>query len=244
MYNQLKKLAKNLLPASLLKANEARLRSLVALRYAGRTHRCNVCGAGLSTFVKLERGDLLCPRCGSLPRSRRLWHILSEEMEVSGLRVLHFSPPKSVAEKLRASPLAEYVTTDFEGEFAADKSYDITAIEEPDGRFDLIICYHVLEHITDDATAMRELNRVLTLGGLCLIQTPFREGDTYEDASITTPADRLLAFGQEDHVRVYSVAGLTERLRMAGFRVAGITYPPNHLHGWRAGETVLYAEKK
>ncbi|MFT5999094.1 MAG: SAM-dependent methyltransferase [Neolewinella sp.] len=244
MYNQLKKIAKNLLSASVLKANEDRFRRLVALRYAGSTYRCNICNTGLSTFVKLERGDLLCPRCGSLPRGRRLWHILSEEMEVSGLRVLHFSPPESVATKLRAYPLAEYVTTDFEGEFTADKFYDITAIDEPAGRFDLIICYHVLEHIPDDAAAMRELQRVLAPGGLCLIQTPFREGETYEDASVTTPAGRLAAFGQDDHVRVYSVAGLTERLRTAGFRVAGITYPPNHSHGWRAGETVLYAEKK
>jgi SAM-dependent methyltransferase len=165
-------------------------------------------------------------------------------MEVSGLKVLHFSPSGSVATKLRAYPLAEYVTTDFEGEFAADKSYDITAIDEPDGRFDLIICYHVLEHIAEDTAAIRELQRVLTPGGLCLIQTPFREGDIYEDASITTPSGRLAAFGQDDHVRVYSAAGLTDRLRTAGFRVAGITYPPNHLHGWRAGETVLYAEKK
>ncbi|WP_020566754.1 class I SAM-dependent methyltransferase [Neolewinella persica] len=244
MYNQLKSIARNLLPTAFLKANEERFRRLVALRYAGSTYRCNVCGTGLSTFVRLERGDLLCPRCGSLPRGRRLWHVLSEEMEVRGLKVLHFSPSASVAGKLREYPLAEYVTTDFEGEFTADKSYDITAIDEPDGRFDLIICYHVLEHIPDDAAAMQELHRVLAPGGLCLIQTPFREGDIYEDASIATAADRLAAFGQEDHVRVYSVAGLTDRLRKAGFRVAGITYPPNHLHGWRGGETVLYAEKK
>lgn len=244
MYNQLKKLTKKLLPASFLRANEDLLRRLVALRYAGTTYRCNVCGTGLSTFVKLKRGDLLCPRCGSLPRGRRLWHILSEEMEVSGLRVLHFSPSESLAKKLRAYPLAEYVTTDYAGEFAANKSYDITAIAEPDGRFDLVICYHVLEHVPEDELAMRELCRVLAPGGLCLVQTPFREGEIYEDASITTAAGRLAAFGQEDHVRVYSVGGLTERLRKAGFRVAEITYPPNHLHGWRAGETVLYAEKK
>lgn len=244
MYNQLKKIAGRLLPTSLLKANEDRLRRLIALRYAGTTYRCNCCGTGLSRFVRLESGDLLCPRCGSLPRGRRLWHILHEQMDIRGLRVLHFSPSPCLAGLLRAYPLAGYVTTDYEGEFIADQHYDITRITEPDNRFDLIICYHILEHIPDDRAAMSELYRVLAPGGLCLVQTPFREGtDIYEDPSITSPASRLAAFGQADHVRVYSVAGLTERLRAAGFRVLATTYPSNHLHGWRAGETVLLAEK-
>lgn len=243
MYNQLKLIARKLFPASVLKANEDRLRRLIALRYAGTTYRCNCCGTGLSQFVRLERGDLLCPRCGSLPRNRRLWHILYEQMDIRGLRVLHFSPSPSLAKLLRASPLVEYVTTDYEGEFVADQHYDITRITEPDNRFDLIICYHVLEHIPDDRAAMAELYRVLAPGGVCVVQTPFGEGDIYEDDRVDTPAGRLAAFGQEDHVRVYSVAGLTERLRAAGFRVLANTYPANHLHGWRAGETVLLAEK-
>ncbi len=244
MYQQLKKIARRLLPEPFLRANEDRLRRLVALRYAGSTYRCNCCGSGLSRFVSLASGDLLCPRCGSLPRSRRLWHLLSEEMDISGLDILHFSPPSALVHLLRKYPTGDYITTDFAGEFAADRHYDITAIDEPEDRFDLVLCYHVLEHIPDDAAALRELHRVLKPGGLCLVQTPFREGETYEDPAVTTPAGRLAAFGQEDHFRVYSAAGLQERLRQAGFRVAAITYPPNHLHGWRGGETVLYAEKK
>ncbi|MEL7159370.1 MAG: class I SAM-dependent methyltransferase, partial [Bacteroidota bacterium] len=156
----------------------------------------------------------------------------------------HFSPPRVLAELLRNAGTREYLTTDFAGEFTSDRHYDITAINEPDERFDVIVCFHVLEHIPDDRAAMAELHRVLAPGGLCLIQTPFREGAIYEDPSLVTPAERLVAFGQEDHVRVYSVAGLTGRLRTAGFRVMAMTYPPNHYHGWRGGETVLFAEKR
>lgn len=244
MYQSLKKIVTRVLPDRLLRANEDRLRRLIALRYAGSTYRCNCCGTGLSRFVTLAGGDQLCPRCGSLPRSRRLWHLLSAEMDISGLDVLHFSPPPVLARLLRKYPTGRYLTSDFAGEFTADEHYDLTAIDLPDQQFDLVICYHVLEHIPDDLTAMRELHRILKPGGLCLVQTPFREGETYEDDTITTPAGRLAAFGQADHVRVYSEAGLRERLTAAGFRVAAITYPPNHLHGWRGGETVLYAERK
>ncbi|WP_082921642.1 class I SAM-dependent methyltransferase [Lewinella sp. 4G2] len=242
MYEQLKSLAKSILPASILRANEDRLRYLASLRYRGSTYQCNCCGTGLSQFVKLERGDLLCPRCGSLPRTRRLWQILSEELDIRGQRILHFSPPAILNKLVREAGPAAYLTTDYEGEFSADRRYDITAIDEPDGQFDIVVCYHVLEHIPDDRAAMAELRRILKPGGLCLIQTPFREGETYEDPSLTTPAQRLQAYGQADHVREYSVKGLRQRLSEAGFRVAEITYPPNHLHGWRGGEVVLFCE--
>jgi SAM-dependent methyltransferase len=157
--------------------------------------------------------------------------------------VLHFSPPSALSRCLRGASLSEYVTTDFEDEFVADEQYDITNIDRSDNSFDLIICYHVLEHIPDDRAAMRELYRVLAPGGLCLIQTPFREGEIYEDGTITDAAGRLAAFGQEDHVRVYSVAGLVGRLETAGFSVDARQYSGDEFYGWRDGETVLWARK-
>ena len=41
---------------------------------------------------------------------------------------------------------------------------------------------------------------------------------TYEDFSITTPEGRRVAFGQNDHVRVYG-KDYKDRLESAGFRV-------------------------
>lgn len=243
MYDQLKSLAKKWLPPGLLRRFEPQLRALVTLKYLGKNHRCNCCGTRLSTFIVLERGDDLCPRCGSLPRSRRLWRLLSK-FDLHGQRVLHFSPPRALADRLRGASLGQYVTTDFENEFLADERYDITKIDLPDDSFDLIICYHVLEHIPDDRAAMAELYRVLAPGGLGLIQTPFREGETYEDPTITDAAGRLAAFGQEDHVRVYSVAGLSERLRAAGLTVEPRRYPGDEFYGWRDGETVIWARKR
>ena len=41
---------------------------------------------------------------------------------------------------------------------------------------------------------------------------------TYEDSAITEPEDRLEAFGQEDHVRIYG-RDYVDRLLAAGFEV-------------------------
>ena len=39
------------------------------------------------------------------------------------------------------SKFANYISTDFENQFYAEKNYDITEIEEKDNSFDLIICF-------------------------------------------------------------------------------------------------------
>src|SRR5690606_15351560 len=100
--------------------------------------------------------------------------------------------------------------TDLSGDFLSDFQYDITDIKVQNDQYHLIICYHVLEHIDNDYQAMNELFRVLKKDGTCIIQTPFKEGDIYEDASIINEHDRLIHFGQKDHVRIYSINGLKD----------------------------------
>jgi SAM-dependent methyltransferase len=101
----------------------------------------------------------------------------------------------------------------------ADLRLDISDMDLPDGSFDLILCSHVLEHVPDDRAAMSELRRVLADGGLALLLVPYRADlPTYEDPSIRSPLDRMQAFGQQDHVRIYGT-DLVDRLRAAGFDV-------------------------
>ena len=50
---------------------------------------------------------------------------------------------------------------------------DITAIPEPDGSFDAVLCTEVLEHLTDPVQALGELTRLLRSGGTILITAPF-----------------------------------------------------------------------
>ena len=48
-------------------------------------------------------------------------------------------------------------------------------------KYDMIICYHVLEHIDNDKQAMKEMMRILKPHGKCIIQTPYKEGKIHED---------------------------------------------------------------
>jgi SAM-dependent methyltransferase len=247
MYELLKNTAKRIIPKSLLRKNESFLRAIIALKYRGTQYECNVCGFQLSQFVQLSHmNEKLCPKCGSLPRTRRLVHLLFSEIGIKGKDILHFSPPKAINKKIIEGHPASYVTTDYLDEFEADKKLDITNIEEPDSIYDLIICYHVLEHIEADEKAMAELFRILKPNGLVLIQTPFKSGEIYEDYNIIAPEDRLKHFGQDDHVRIYSVAGLVERLEGNGFQltVRRFDEEKDERLGLKKGEVVLLAYKK
>ncbi len=218
MYKSLKSIAKRILPKQLLQNNEFFFRKLISLKYKGNNYQCNICDFKLKHFIELDDKDLLCPRCGSRSRTRRLYQTLLDTDALNGT-VLHFSPPRALSEKFKKLDNLNYYSSDFENEFIADYNYDITAIASESDFYDLIICYHVLEHIEDDIKAMSELYRVLKPNGICFIQTPFKVGDIYEDSSITSKEARKIAFGQDDHVRVYSIIGLQNRLESVGFKV-------------------------
>lgn len=138
---------------------------------------------------------------------------------------------------MRKKPI-DYVAADINPEnyndFGGMTFCDITAIDYPDERFDLIICSHVLEHIPNDRIAIRELFRVLKPRGTAILQVPISTTleQTIEDPSLTDPRERALRFGQNDHVRIYG-ADFPTRLRDGGFSVYKFD-PTSH---W--GETVV-----
>lgn len=245
MYSFLKKNIKSIIPKQFLFNNELFFRKFYGVFYIGKKHECNICNKKLKSFISLKNNDLLCPFCGSLSRNRRLWQLLSKNNAIKGT-ILHFSPSRSLFRKLKAEKNITYFSTDFENEFIADYKFDITNIEQKNNKFDTIICYHILEHIVDDKKAMQELYRVLKPEGTIYIQTPFKTGAIYEDFSIISPEERLKHFGQNDHVRIYSVEGLKNRLENVGFNVSIKTFENSDdcfYFGLKLSETVLIATK-
>jgi SAM-dependent methyltransferase len=244
LYELVKNIAKKILPDGFLTKREAAIRKALTVIYKGSNYQCNVCGEALRKFIKLENDDLLCPRCGSLPRTRSLWKILQPEL--ADKRILHFSPTPSLRTAIQqVHNKSSYLTTDFENEFTADVRLNIEELALDSSSFDIIICYHVLEHVIEDKKALIELFRVLANGGEVYIQTPFKEGKIYEDYSIVEPADRLQHFGQKDHVRVYSAEGLVERMNNVGFETEIIVkenLADNHL-GLKMRDVVLRGRK-
>ncbi|MDA9343681.1 class I SAM-dependent methyltransferase [Algibacter sp.] len=245
MYSFIKKSIKSIIPKQFLIKNELLFRYFYGIFYLGNKHQCNICEKKLRAFVKLKNEDLLCPFCGSLSRNRRLWKLVNEDHALKG-KLLHFSPSRNLYRRLKKDKNINYYSTDFEDEFLADYKFNITRITQSDATFDTIICYHILEHIMDDRKAIAELYRVLKPNGNIYIQTPFKEGDTYEDDSIILPEERLNSFGQDDHVRIYSRDGLKNRLKKNGFKVKEKTFQlieENYYFGFKSPETVLIAKK-
>lgn len=138
-------------------------------------------------------------------------------------RVLDIAPHPQVRRVLHAVfPDAQHVGADLlEPERPIEVRADMTAAPFRDGVFDLVVCYHVLEHIPDDAAAIAEVARVLAPGGLGLVQVPHRPTAPTDEDPDAPEAERVERFGQADHVRYYG-KDLVDRLRAGGLAVAAL----------------------
>jgi SAM-dependent methyltransferase len=205
---------------------EGKLRRTLLRRYRISHHKgdaveCPICGSTFSQFMwAWNRPHAICWSCGAAERHRALWLYLQSEQPLAAAKdVLHFSAEYPLAVRLREQIGPGYKTSELEPG-KADLTIDVTAIDLPDASLDAIICSHVLEHVPDDAGAMRELHRVLRPGGTAIVMVPLdhSRATTYEDPSITEPDEREAKFWQHDHLRLYA-PDIAERLRGAGFEV-------------------------
>ena len=131
--------------------------------------------------------------------------------------MLHVAPEACFEARFKKILGDRYLTADLFNPRAMVKM-DITDIRYPDHSFDVIYCGHVLEHVLDDRKAMSEFYRTLKTSGWAILLVPIIADETFEDASIVEPEDRLAAFGQADHVRIYG-PDYVDRLRAVGFEV-------------------------
>lgn len=188
--------------------------------------------------------DIYCPKCGSLERHRLLCLATQKHRFFAGKDVLHFAPEPAVKQLALGQSPRSYVTADL---FArgVDRKENIERLTIADGSFDVAICLHVLEHVNDGA-AIRELFRVLRPDGLLIAMFPIIEGwdETFEDASKTSPEERLLYFGQRDHARFF---GRDARARLAapGFVVEEYTgvEPEVSRYGLTRGEKIFLCHR-
>ena len=244
MYLFLKKIISKLIPKKIIFKNESILRNIIGSFYIGKNHECNVCKKKLRRFISINNSDLLCPFCGSRQRTRRLWQLLENELLTDNCRVLDFSPSRCLYRQLKKRETINYTSTDLSEDFIADHQWDITNIPAASNSYDLIVCYHILEHIQEDNKAMEELERILAPGGKIIIQTPFKEGKIYENDAIVSERDRIEHFGQKDHVRIYSVAGLKSRLENFKLKVTVLLYNEiSSYNGLNDNEIILLASK-
>lgn len=93
---------------------------------------------------------------------------------------------------------------------------DLLGLSFPDGRFDLVLCSQVLEHIPEDGRVLAELHRVVAPGGVLVLGVP------NEGCLLARLRNRWLepSIGRTtDHVHFYTQRAIGERARRAGFRL-------------------------
>jgi predicted SAM-dependent methyltransferase len=195
------------------------------VRHRGRAVGCPLCGSRFDRFKEAwNRPNALCWRCGSHERHRAQWLLFTRRPQLLAAprSLLHFAPEWTMRERI--APIAaergiRYLTADLDPA-GVDLQVDLMALDLPDDSFEAVMCSHVLEHVPDDAAAMRELRRVTASGGWCLVMVPLdvTRTETYEDPSVVTPEDRRREFLQDDHVRLYA-PDISGRLERAGFEV-------------------------
>ncbi len=193
------------------------------LSYYGRGRLCPVCGKSSRRFRQYglaPREDAECVSCGALERHRFVWlyvFIKTNLFDGTPKRMLHVAPERCLESRFRQRLGEGYLTADLSNTRAM-MNMDVTNIEYPDESFDVIYCSHVLEHVQGDRKAIREFYRVLRSNGWAILLVPITAKRTFEDPSMVEPAERLKAFGKEDHVRRYG-PDFVDRLREADFNV-------------------------
>ena len=230
------KLILNLIPRPVLQRVAEWIVPVVGLLYLGKGKQCPLCGCQRRKFLPYgyvtSRENALCPNCLSLERHRLLWLWLLRESDIGRgamalPKMLHIAPEVALMRKFKkmyAREAERYVTADLESPLA-DMHFDVQQIPLADESFDAIICNHIMEHVEDDRKALKELYRIMRRGGWGVILSPveLEREKTFEDDTITDPAERTRIFGQYDHRRIYG-RDHAARLREAGFEVYDIDY--------------------
>jgi len=206
-------------------------------------------------YAHFGRGETInlaaysCPECGAADRERLSALYIDEVVQAPGFvrgKLLHFAPEAPLTAKLRRLQAFDVRTADM-SMAGVDDRVDITAMRcYADRSFDAFICSHVLEHVSDDAAALRELHRILKPGGWGILMVPLMTHfeESIEDPRATTESGRWRLFGQGDHVRLYAKADFLRRLARAGFGVrqldAGHFGPETFARCGIAPRSVLY----
>lgn len=134
---------------------------------------CNICGK--DRFIKGPGGRLSssgiyprCLHCYSLER-HRLQRTIAEQLLKNGIvsktsKVLQFSnDPVFDASWFDNFEISVYNGTN---------SIDIQAIDRPDHTYSLVVANHVIEHVPDDLSALKELIRITEPHGLVFLSAP------------------------------------------------------------------------
>jgi hypothetical protein len=211
---------------------------------------CPICGfrGVFQNFGMPPRLNAQCPNCGSLERHRLffLFFLLNYKPNDSFIKakILHFAAEPVLEKILRPIFGTDYQTADLLVE--ADLNIDIENIQLESNSVQTIICMHVLEHV-DDKKSLSEMFRILSQQSFLILAFPIIEGwaSTYENDKVTTDQERLIHFGQADHIKYFG-RDVRSRILDHGFAIVEeLTGSPEMCvkYGLQRGEVLFLCKK-
>lgn len=183
----------------------------------GRSVECPFCGWLGWRFLSAglyNRPNRLCPRCGSLERYRMLPLVLGRLVSAQKPpRLLELAPKPCFTAYCKRQGW-RYVSSDLMSPHAMVRG-DLRRMPFATNSFDLIVCFHVMEHIHEDLPSFAEIGRLLAPDGVAILCVPLR-GTTTREGAPEAEWERL--YGQSDHVRYYGM-DIEDRMRKSGLAV-------------------------
>jgi SAM-dependent methyltransferase len=168
---------------------------------------CPACETEITDFEQGlgGRARAKCPACDALERHRLVALLLEAfaPLLADARTILDIAPHGPTRRTIRAMSAGRYIGLDLDPRTGPHVLGSITALPFATGSIEFLMCMHVLEHIPDDAAAMRELSRVLSSSGVAFVQVPRRAGVQTEEEPAALEEERIRRFGQADHVRLY-----------------------------------------
>jgi SAM-dependent methyltransferase len=168
---------------------------------------CNICGETrfvAGPFGRLSEQGLppRCARCQSLERhrvARAAIDLFRIPERFASLGLIRFSSDPIVDDRWFGSVEISL--------YGGSNSIDVQQIGRADGRYDVVVCSHVIEHVADDKRAIAELVRILSPRGFLVLAYPRTEhGEPTQDWGHADPA-------RNEHYRAY---GCDFELQLAG----------------------------
>lgn len=169
--------------------------------YKGTAVFCEICDWHGKQFFEQK-----CPNCNSLPRTRlvpyalRYFNLINENP-----KILHIAPNFNEFKYIKKSVtiLSNYDRLNIRNVKHINIVQDLTKTSLVSAQYDVVIAWHVLEHIPEDLKAIKEVYRLLKPKGVFLVSVPiFPKGNkiTFEDKNIPfTDFEKI--HGHYDHCR-------------------------------------------
>jgi predicted SAM-dependent methyltransferase len=165
-----------------------------------RWFTCPICRYRGPFTSFLSRRYARCPSCYSAERHRLMYLVLKQlrqQYTFDQMRMLHFAPERFFQKRFRKW-FSFYETADIARPHV-DHQIDMRDMATiPDSSFDIVVASHVLEHIKEDAEALREVARILAPGGIALLPVPIVAHQTIEyPHSVSTEFNHVRAPGPD-----------------------------------------------